>query len=149
MVKKKPTTRGAYTPAPRVTDPEVLRRFELMLKVMTGQLSVKAAAKQANLSRVRFQTLMHRAQTQLLAELSPKPAGRPAKSGSLRELETRNRHLEHRTQKLEQRMAEQETMLKTASELISGPTLARAIGVHPAPDSTDTNDEDVGHGNTG
>ena len=94
MSKPKKPKAASYTPAPRVNDPELLHRYELALKVLTGQMSVKAAAKQAGLSRVRFQTLMHRAQTQLLSELAQKPAGRPAKAENLRELETRNRRLE-------------------------------------------------------
>jgi hypothetical protein len=84
--KKKPPT---YTKAPHLPR-ELSARYDLVLRVLSGQLSVSDGARQANLPRNHFQHLMHRAQAGLIDGLTPRPNGRPPRPDAMKALEDEN-----------------------------------------------------------
>src|SRR5262245_14136469 len=111
---KKPPT---YTKAPHLPK-ELSERYELILKALTGQLSVSSAARQAGLPRNHFQHLMHRAQSGLIEGLLPRPNGRPPKPESTKALEEENRRLRHQTEMQERRLEQQGKLIVKAAEVI-------------------------------
>lgn len=70
-------TRSRYVKAPEPS-PEVAPLYEAVLKILSGQLTVTAAAESVSLSRLRFQTRMHRGLSGLLEALEDQPRGRRA-----------------------------------------------------------------------
>jgi transposase len=120
MPKDRPPT---YTPAPALpTDPEIRRRFGLVIAVLAETTTVTAAAQELDLSRNHFQTILHRTIAAMLAELTPKPAGRPAKPAREAELETENERLRSELTALQERTAAIERMLKVVGGYASGQT---------------------------
>jgi hypothetical protein len=90
--KKRPST---YTPRPTDVNPEVLRRLEVISRVMSGAQSVTGAAEELALSRNYFQTMYHRSLGAMMEELDPeRVGGRPPKDPTVRELEERVKQLE-------------------------------------------------------
>ena len=65
-----------YTAVPKVP-PELAPRYEVMMAVLSGTLTVSEGARRLSLSRNHFQSLLHRALGSLVRELGPKAAGRP------------------------------------------------------------------------
>src|SRR5688500_9510384 len=85
-----------YTPRPDIDEqvhPEVLRRLEVVSRVMSGMTTVTEAAAELDLSRNRFQTIYHRGLAAMMAELEPKPGGRPSKDSTQAALEKENARL--------------------------------------------------------
>jgi len=85
-----------YTPRPNIDEevhPEVLRRLEVISRVMSGQTSVTDAAAELGLSRNRFQTIYHRGLGAMMEELEEKPPGRPPKDPTIASLEAENARL--------------------------------------------------------
>lgn len=120
MPKDRPPT---YTPAPTLpTDPEIRRRFGLVIAVLAETTTVTAAAQELDLSRNHFQTILHRTIAAMLAELTPKPAGRPAKPAREAELEAENERLRSELEALQTRTAAIERMLKVVGGYASGQT---------------------------
>jgi hypothetical protein len=98
---------------------ELQLRFEVMKAVMGGQLTVAEGARQLGLSRVRFQTLYHRALSGLLGELNPKP-GRPPKPQREAELEARLDATLKENARLKERVDTVDRLLGVASDLVRG-----------------------------
>src|SRR5574341_2245742 len=69
-------TKKTYEPTPEVPA-ELQARYQTILAVLSGKLSVSEAARQLDLSRNHFQTVMHRALQGLIEGLAPRPTGRP------------------------------------------------------------------------
>jgi hypothetical protein len=109
----------SYTPAPAIS-PEVAPRAQAVLKVLTGQWRVTAAAAELGMSRNRFQTLMHRSLEAMLAELGQKPAGRPALPARQRQLESENTHLRRENEQLQGRVGTIDRLLGVASDMLKG-----------------------------
>jgi transposase-like protein len=65
-----------YEPMPEIPE-ELQARYQVILAVLAGKLSVSEAARQLDLSRNHFQTVMHRALSGLIEGLAPRPTGRP------------------------------------------------------------------------
>jgi len=118
-----------YVPAPTV-EAAMEERYRAVLMVMSGQLTVKAAAKQLGLSRNRFQTLMHRGLAALVQELVPKAPGPVPVSESERALREENEQLRRQVQRLESRVETVDRMLGIASEMVRGQV--RLTGRGPA-----------------
>jgi len=125
MTKKK----SDYVPAPTV-EAQMEERYRAVLQVMSGQLTVKAAARQVGLSRNRFQTLMHRGLTALVQELVPKAPGPTPASETERALREENEQLRRQMQRLESRVETVDRMLGIASEMVRGQV--RLTGRGPA-----------------
>jgi hypothetical protein len=114
MAKKK-----SYTPAPPMA-PEQAQRLAVMLEVLSGSRSVAEGARTLGMSRNHFQTLLHRGLAALMAEVTPKPGGRPAKPQELKELEAKLERLERENAELSQRVGTTDRLLEVASGLLHG-----------------------------
>ena len=120
MAKSKSST---YTPAPELpADPELRRRFGLLVAVMAQTETVSGAARALGLSRNHFQTVLHRVIAAMIAELTPKPAGRPAKPEREAQLEAENRRLRNELEAMQIRSEMIERMMTVVGGIASGKT---------------------------
>ena len=120
MAKSKPPT---YTPAPELpSDPELRKRFTEIVAVLAQTQSVSGAARNLDLSRNHFQTLLHRTITSMIDAITPKPAGRPAKPEREAELEAENERLRADLETMTMRTEAIERMLKVVGGYASGKT---------------------------
>ena len=103
-------------------DPELRRRFGLIIGVLAETTTVTAAAEQAGLARNHFQTILHRVIAAMIEELTPKPAGRPAKPAREAELEAENERLRSELEALRDRTAAIDRMLTVVGGFASGKT---------------------------
>ena len=115
MRKKTP----CYTPAPAIA-PEVAPRVQAVLKVVSGQWTVTEAAAEIGMSRLRFQTLMHRSLEAMVSELAQKAPGRPSVPTRERELESENARLRRENEKLQGRVGTIDRLLGVASDMLKG-----------------------------
>ena len=116
---KKPT----YTPAPALPeDPDLRRRFLEIVAVLSEQQTVTGAASSLGLSRVHFQTILHRVIAAIIAEITPKPAGRPAKPPEQAALEAENAKLKADLEALQIRTESIERLLNVVGGIASGKT---------------------------
>jgi hypothetical protein len=125
---------------------ELQHRFDVMKAVMGGQLTVAEGARQLGLSRVRFQTLYHRALNGLLSELNPKP-GRPPKPEREAELEAQLQATLKENARLKERVDTVDRLLGVASDLVRGKVklTGRQAGAEPtAEDNSSESDEPDG-----
>jgi len=117
--KGKAKRKSSYVKAPSLA-PEMAERFELIVAVLSGELTVSAAARRAGMSRNRFQTLVHRATAGLIEGLSPKPPGRPKQSEQLSELKERQQQLERENRQLKRQAEMGERMMGVVQQVIRG-----------------------------
>src|ERR1051326_3981316 len=107
----------SYVPKPSAA-PSTLLRLDVVLKVQNGEMTDEEAANALGVSRVRFQTLMNRALTAMLAELEQKPGGRPPKDPRVVELEEKVRRLEAANASLSKDKEMSERVVKNLVEVI-------------------------------
>src|SRR5258706_12802844 len=120
MAKDRPP---AYTPAPELpTDPDLRRRFAEIVAVLAQTQTVTAAATSLGLSRNRFQTILHRVIAAMIEEMTPKPAGRPAKPERELALEKENEALRAELENLKDRSAMLERLMNVVGGIASGKT---------------------------
>jgi hypothetical protein len=120
MSKDKPPS---YTPAPELpTDPELRKRFDEIVAVLAETQTVSGAASSLGLSRNRFQTILHRVIAAMIEELTPKPAGRPARPEREVELEAENAQLRASNEALHSRVEMIERMMSVMGGIASGRT---------------------------
>jgi hypothetical protein len=120
MAKDRPPT---YTPAPQLpTDPELRRRFDEIVAVLAETQTVSGAASSLGLSRNRFQTILHRTIAAMLEEITPKPAGRPARPEREVALEKENQELREQLETLRAHTEMIERMMKIVGGIASGRT---------------------------
>lgn len=120
MAKNKPPT---YTPAPEPPEePELRQRFAQIVAVLAQTQTVSGAARTLDLSRNHFQTILHRVIAAMIEELTPKPAGRPAKPAREAELEAENARLQAENEALRTRTEAVERMLTVVGSIASGRT---------------------------
>lgn len=74
-MSKKPKP-PSYTPAPTL-EREQVELYQMVLRVLSNQITVSDAARELGMPRNRFQSWMHRAQAGLIAGMTPRPPGRP------------------------------------------------------------------------
>jgi transposase-like protein len=110
---------SSYTPAPAIV-PEVAPRVQAVLKVVSGQWTVTEAAAEIGMSRLRFQTLMHRSLEAMVSELAQKSPGRPPVPARERELESENARLRRENEKLQGRVGTIDRLLGVASDMLKG-----------------------------
>ncbi len=110
MVKKPP----AYTAAPRVPAPG-LARYQTMLAVLGGALTVSEGARSLRLSRPRFQTLLHRGLTGFVTALEMKRPGRPPRPAREVTLAEENARLRRENTRLRAQVAQTGRLLQLAS----------------------------------
>jgi hypothetical protein len=108
-----------YTALP-VVPPELAPRYETVMAVMSGSLSVSEGARRLGLSRNHFQSLLHRALGSLIEELGPKAGGRPPMPPRERELEMETGKLRLENERLQRRVETAERILGVTSGLLQG-----------------------------
>jgi hypothetical protein len=112
-------SKKTYTVLPRVP-PELTARYETVMAVMSGTLTVSEGARRLGLSRNHFQSLMHRALGSLIGELGPKAGGRPPTPARERQLELETGKLRLQNERLLRRVETAERILGVASGLLQG-----------------------------
>lgn len=112
-------SKKAYVRAPRVPLP-VKDRYEAVLSVLSGQTTVSEAARRLGLSRLHFQTVMHRGLARLIEGLVPGQPGRPAQSPEAISSKHQIEHLLRENRKLRGRVETIERLLGVASGLLKG-----------------------------
>jgi transposase InsO family protein len=113
---KKPSTYTANPPLPE----EQLPRVAAILEVLNGTKSVSEAARELNLARNHFQSILHRAMGAMIEEVSPKERGRPAKPQPQSDLEHRLKKLERENARLRKRVEATDELLTVAASLLHG-----------------------------
>jgi len=114
-----------YIAAPAVPK-EAKERYETLLLVLNGELTVTEGAKRLGMSRNRFQTIRHRALAGMLAEASKKKPGRKPRTEQAANQEGELRRLRAENQKLQRENDESVKLLGAASIL-----LQERIGMRP------------------
>jgi len=110
---------STYTPAPEVPQ-ELAPRLALILEVLSGVKSLAQAAREANLSRNHFQSLLNRSLGSMVAALTPQEPGRKPKPQELSELEQRVKKLERENSRLKKRVEATDELIMVAGELLHG-----------------------------
>jgi hypothetical protein len=90
--------------------------YEAVLKVMAGSMTVIDAAKSVGLSRVHFQSRMHRGLSGLLESLGPQKRGRKAVPEAERALTRQVTSLEKENEELRRQLEASARMMGVASE---------------------------------
>jgi transposase-like protein len=139
-------TKSRYTKAP-MPPPELEARFQKVLEVLSGTMTVSEAARQLGWSRNHFQSVLNTGLTGLLEALAPKPPGPKAKSPEVAELQERVRQLEEDNSFLEEKLSRVDKLMGLTSELMRGQRGRgrRAASTPPKPKAT-TNEDDEPHG---
>jgi hypothetical protein len=112
-------SKKTYTALP-VVPPELAPRYEVMVAVMSGSLTVSEGARRLGLSRNHFQSLLHRALGSLIRELGPKAGGRPPMPARERRLEEETGRLRQENERLQRRVETAERILGLASGMLRG-----------------------------
>jgi transposase-like protein len=108
-----------YTPAPHVS-PDLAPRLTAIIDVLSGATTVSEAARSLGLSRVHFQTILHRAVAGLVAAMAPKPGGRPRRPDTLVQLQAELARAKRENARLASQVASTGRLLTVASELLQG-----------------------------
>lgn len=115
MAKKK----RSYIKAPKIPT-DVQHRYEVVLKVLNGEMSVSAGAKELGLSRPRFQTLLHRGMEGLVDGISPQPPGRPRRPEQVQALMDENEQLSHENERLHRDLEISQRMMGVVTDVLHG-----------------------------
>lgn len=108
-----------YTQSPEIPQ-ELAPRLALILEVLSGAKSLSEAAREANLSRNHFQSLLNRSLGSMVQALTPQEPGRKPKPQVLSELEQRLRRLEKENSRLKKRVEATDELIMVAGELLHG-----------------------------
>ena len=95
-------------------------RYETVMAVLSGELSVSEGARRLRLSRNHFQTLMHRTQALVIENLVPKAGGRPARPEREKQLQRDMEKLQAENVRLRRRVETTDRILGVASGLLRG-----------------------------
>ena len=112
----KPST---YTPSPQVPE-DLAPRLAVILAVLSGEKSVSEAARELNLSRNHFQSLLHRSLGAVIETLTPKEPGRPRPSEAMSDLRRQLKRLERENTRLKRRVEATNELITVAGELLHG-----------------------------
>src|SRR5438309_4498383 len=132
-----------YTPAPEVPA-EMKDRYQKMLEVLAGRLTVAEAARQLGMSRNHFQHLMHRGLQAFLEGVAPKLAGRPGKPPEQARLESENERLRRENERLQEQAQTVDRMLGVVSEVVTGRTRLRRTKPSPTAEPGGADEEPDG-----
>jgi transposase-like protein len=110
---------STYTSTPEVPQ-DLAPRLALILEVLSGVKTLAQAAREANLSRNHFQSLLNRSLHSMIETLHPKEPGRRPKPQALSELERRLKKLEQENSRLKKRVEATDELIMVAGELLHG-----------------------------
>jgi hypothetical protein len=116
-----------YTSMPTVP-PEIAMRYQTVMAVLSGELSVSEGARRLQLSRNHFQTLMHRMQARMIESLAPRAGGRPSTPEREKQLQRDLEKLQAENARLRRRVETTDRILGIASGLLRGRTLRESRG---------------------
>ena len=135
-----------YVKAPE-PGPQVRPLYEAVLKHLSGQLTVTGAAASVGLSRLRFQTRLHRGLTGLLQALEDQPRGRRAMPEEQRGLLEENAALRKENQRLAAQVNSTVRMMGLATEWMRKglKSSARQTGARPT-EATPSNESEEDNG---
>jgi transposase-like protein len=111
--------KGPYVGEPEVPG-ELKERHTLVMAVLRGEMTVTAAARQLNVSRNHFQTLLHKAQAGLIAGLEPGLPGRPPLPVEVAELRQRMQQLERENAQLRQQAERSDKLMEAVGGILQG-----------------------------
>jgi len=109
----------SYTPTPEVPE-DLAPRLALILEVLSGAKTLSEAAREANLSRNHFQSILNRSLGSMIEALNPREPGRKPKPQALSELEQRLKRLERENSRLKKRVEATDELIMVAGELLHG-----------------------------
>jgi transposase-like protein len=109
----------SYTAMPPVP-PEITQRYETVMAVLSGELSVSEGARRLSLSRNHFQSLMHRMQAAMIESLRPHAGGRPPTPEREKELQRERDRLQTENARLRRRVETTDRILGVASGFLRG-----------------------------
>jgi hypothetical protein len=112
-------SKKSYTGLPEMP-PELHARYETVMAVVSGSLTVSEGARRLGLSRNHFQSLVHRAMASMIEELGPKPGGRPPMPARERQLEMQAGKLRLQNERLLRKVETAERILGVASGFLQG-----------------------------
>jgi hypothetical protein len=119
MNEEQENKHSTYTPSPQV--PEGLApRLAVILAVLAGEKSVSEAARELNLSRNHFQSLLHRSLGAVIETLTPKEPGRAPPNEELRDLHRQMKRLQRENTRLKRRVEATNELITVAGELLHG-----------------------------
>lgn len=107
-----------YVAAPSVPS-SISARYDVVMKVLVGAMSISEAARTLGMSRNHFQTLLHRGLASLIESLEPKRGGRPPKPPELAQLQQEVERLRRENHKLTERVQMVDRLLGVASDLVT------------------------------
>lgn len=120
MNEDQPTDRNSnYRTAPQIPA-DLAPRLVLILEVLSGAKTLSEAAREANLSRNHFQSLLNRSVGSMIEALAAKEPGRKPKPQALGELEQRLKKLERENSRLKKRVEATDELIMVAGELLHG-----------------------------
>lgn len=108
-----------YTALP-VVPPALAARYEVMVAVVSGALTVSEGARRLGLSRNHFQSLLHRALRSWIEAMGPKAPGRPPSSPRERALEEETGRLRRENERLRRRVETADGILTMTRGLLRG-----------------------------
>lgn len=111
--------KSSYTPIPALP-PELMPRLAAIVEVLAGIKTVSQAARDLELSRNHFQSILHRALFAMIDSLTLKPGGRPAKGTELTALQVQLQRLERQNVRLQRQVDSTEELLTMAGSLLRG-----------------------------
>jgi transposase-like protein len=143
MGKKKKTYVATPEPPPELRD-----RYQVMLEVLSGKITVSEGARRLGIERNHFQSMMHRGLEGFIQGMSPKPSGRPAKNPKEANLEAENERLRKHNAKLQDRVDTIDRLLGVASDMLKGRVepkrRARRTAAETQPETEDDSEEPDG-----
>lgn len=117
--KRKPTEKPSYEGKPESPATSAMaERLKLVRAVIAKEISISEAARQAGMSRVNMQTLVHRAERALMEALAPRQTGPTPRPARERELKDQAEALRGRVTMLEAQLQAADEMMGAAGEII-------------------------------
>ena len=132
---------SSYEPMPEVPE-AIAARYQTMLRVIGGEMTVSAAAKELGLSRQRFLTLMHRGLGAMMEAMAPHAAGRPGRSEKEKQMQQRLEELESENAQLHKRVEVIDRVLTLTSQLARQRTRPRSKRAKSAATKPEGGDEE-------
>jgi transposase-like protein len=114
---RRPNEPSSYETQPDVPQ-ELKKRFDVIRAVIGERTTISDAAKQLDIARVNMQTLVHRAESAVLAALQPRPTGPTATPETEKQLQRRIEQLEKENDKLKKQLLAADDMMMAAGEII-------------------------------
>lgn len=119
MSAQEPKGTRSYTPWPELPS-ELMPRLAAIIQVLAGMKNISQAAREVNLSRNHFQSILHRSLLAMIDSLTLKSAGRPARPALQSELQRQIKRLERENARLKKRLEATDRLLEVAGELLHG-----------------------------